>query len=74
MTITLKKVSCGTEMGVVQEGIPDMIPLESCYLGWQESLILLRNPSKRKSLLRRPRLNFPFCCCIIMRTITVSAS
>ena len=41
VTITLKKVSCGTEMTVVQEGIPDVIPPESCYLGWQESLILL---------------------------------
>ena len=41
VTITLKKVSCGTEMMVVQEGIPDVIPVESCYLGWQESLILL---------------------------------
>jgi len=41
VTITLKKVSCGTETTVVQEGIPDVIPLESCYLGWQESLILL---------------------------------
>lgn len=38
VTVTLKGVSCGTEMTIVQEGIPDMIPLESCYLGWQESL------------------------------------
>ena len=37
-TITLKKVSCGTEITAVQEGIPAMIPVESCYLGWQESL------------------------------------
>ena len=41
VSITLKKVSCGTEMTVVQEGIPEVIPVESCYLGWQESLILL---------------------------------
>jgi uncharacterized protein YndB with AHSA1/START domain len=41
VTITLKKVSCGTELNVVQEGIPDVIPPEACYLGWQESLILL---------------------------------
>jgi hypothetical protein len=34
-------VSCGTELGVVQEGIPDVIPAEACYLGWQESLVLL---------------------------------
>ena len=41
VTITLKQVSCGTEMTAVQEGIPEMIPVEACYLGWQESLILL---------------------------------
>jgi len=40
-TITLKKVSVGTELNIVQEGIPDVIPAEACYLGWQESLILL---------------------------------
>lgn len=40
-TISLKKVSCGTELSVVQEGIPDVIPTEACYLGWQESLALL---------------------------------
>ncbi|MGH7524313.1 MAG: SRPBCC family protein [Gemmatimonadales bacterium] len=40
-TITFKKVSVGTEMNVVQEGIPAAIPVEACYLGWQESLTLL---------------------------------
>ena len=40
-SITLKKVSCGTELNIVQEGVPDVIPAEMCYLGWQESLILL---------------------------------
>ena len=40
-TITLKKVSCGTELNVVQEGVPSAIPSEACYLGWQESLIQL---------------------------------
>ena len=40
-TITLKKVSCGTEVNIVQEGVPPAIPAEACYLGWQESLILL---------------------------------
>lgn len=40
--VTLKKVSCGTEVNIVQEGVPDVIPAEACYLGWQESLILLR--------------------------------
>ncbi len=39
--VTLKKVSCGTELNVVQEGIPEVIPAEACYLGWQESLTLL---------------------------------
>jgi uncharacterized protein YndB with AHSA1/START domain len=38
VTVTLKAVSCGTEMSVVQEGIPDVIPPEMCYLGWQDSL------------------------------------
>jgi uncharacterized protein YndB with AHSA1/START domain len=42
-TINLRKVSCGTELNVVQEGIPEMIPVEACYLGWQESLSLLAN-------------------------------
>jgi uncharacterized protein YndB with AHSA1/START domain len=40
-TVTLKKVSCGTELHIVQEGIPEAIPVEACYLGWQESLTLL---------------------------------
>ena len=40
-TITLKKVSCGTELSIVQEGLPDVIPPEACCLGWQESLALL---------------------------------
>lgn len=38
VTVTLKQVSVGTEIEIVQEGIPDAIPLEACYLGWQESL------------------------------------
>ena len=40
-TIVLKQVSCGTEVEIVQQGIPEMIPTEACYLGWQESLTLL---------------------------------
>jgi len=40
-TVVLKQVSCGTELNVVQEGIPAIIPPEGCYLGWQESLTLL---------------------------------
>lgn len=41
VTISLKQVLCGTELNIVQEGIPEMIPVEMCYLGWQESLTLL---------------------------------
>lgn len=40
-TINLQQVSCGTEVSIVQEGIPAVIPAEACYLGWQESLLLL---------------------------------
>lgn len=40
-TVTLKPVSCGTDLSVVQEGVPEAIPLEMCYLGWQESLAQL---------------------------------
>ena len=40
-TISLRAVFCGTEIDVVQEGIPEMIPAEACYMGWQESLLLL---------------------------------
>jgi uncharacterized protein YndB with AHSA1/START domain len=40
-TVSLKPVSCGTEVSIVQSGIPDVIPAEACYLGWQESLVLL---------------------------------
>jgi uncharacterized protein YndB with AHSA1/START domain len=40
-TVTLKQVFCGAELNVIQEGIPESIPAEACYLGWQESLALL---------------------------------
>jgi hypothetical protein len=40
-TITLRQVSCGTELQVVQEGVPEVIPVEACHLGWQESLAQL---------------------------------
>lgn len=40
-TVSLKAVSCGTEMTIVQDGIPETIPVEMCYLGWQDSLVLL---------------------------------
>ena len=42
VTITLKKVLVGTEIHITQEGIPEVIPVEACYLGWQESLSLLK--------------------------------
>jgi uncharacterized protein YndB with AHSA1/START domain len=41
VTTTFKKVSVGTELNIVQEGVPEVIPPEACYLGWQESLVLL---------------------------------
>lgn len=41
VTVTLKKVTCGTEISIVQEGIPEVIPVEMCYLGWQESIAQL---------------------------------
>lgn len=40
-TVSLREVFCGVELNVVQEGIPEVIPAEACYLGWQESLVLL---------------------------------
>ncbi|HET8711003.1 MAG TPA: SRPBCC domain-containing protein, partial [Spongiibacteraceae bacterium] len=40
-TVTLKAVPSGTEIDIVQEGIPEMIPLDGCYIGWQQSLTLL---------------------------------
>jgi uncharacterized protein YndB with AHSA1/START domain len=41
VTVTLKQVSCGTELSIVQEGVPDVIPADACYVGWGESLTLL---------------------------------
>jgi uncharacterized protein YndB with AHSA1/START domain len=41
VTVNIKNVSCGTELNITQEGVPDVIPPEACYLGWQESLTLL---------------------------------
>jgi uncharacterized protein YndB with AHSA1/START domain len=41
VTVSLRQVSCGTEVSITQEGVPDVIPAEACYLGWQESLALL---------------------------------
>ena len=49
VTVTLKKVSCGTELNVEQAGIPDAIPAEACYLGWQESLMQLPNLVDRET-------------------------
>lgn len=50
VTVTLKHVSVGTEMNIVQEGIPDAIPAEACYLGWQSSL-------RNLALLVEPEIN-----------------
>ena len=41
VTVSLKEVSCGTDLSIVQEGLPPVIPLEMCYLGWQDSLLQL---------------------------------
>jgi hypothetical protein len=41
IAVSLTRVSCGTELNIMQAGIPSVIPLEACYLGWQESLALL---------------------------------
>ena len=43
VTVTFRKVSVGTEMNIVQEGLPDVIPVGACYLGWQQSLQNLAN-------------------------------
>ena len=43
VSVSLKAVTCGTELSIVQEGIPEAIPVEMCYLGWQESLGQLAN-------------------------------
>jgi uncharacterized protein YndB with AHSA1/START domain len=43
VTVTLRQVSVGTEVNIVQEGLPDVIPVEACYLGWQQSLANLAN-------------------------------
>lgn len=50
MTVTLKPVSVGTEVSITQEGLPDVIPVEACYLGWQESL-------KNLARLAEPEIN-----------------
>src|SRR4030095_3381655 len=57
-TITLKKVSCGTELNVVQEGVPGVIPAEACDRGWEESLILLSKlvEADIPDLTREPQL------------------
>jgi len=50
VTVTLKKVSVGTDLAIVQEGIPDVIPVEACYLGWQDSL-------RNLAMLVEPEIN-----------------
>ena len=41
VTVSLKSVACGTDLNIIQQGIPEVIPVEMCYLGWQDSLVLL---------------------------------
>ena len=55
VTVTLKKVSVGTELNIVQEGLPDMIPPEACYLGWQELLRNLASSWSPKSTNSHPQ-------------------
>ena len=55
MTVNLKTVWCGTELNIVQEGVPAVIPAEACYLGWQESLAFLRRLSKPKYPSNKPK-------------------
>ena len=43
VTIDIKKVTCGTEINIVQEGVPAVIPADACYLGWEDSLVQLKN-------------------------------
>ena len=50
VTVSLKAVSCGTEINIEQEGVPDVIPTEACYLGWQDSL-------QKLALLVQPEIN-----------------
>lgn len=50
VTVTLKSVSVGTEMNIIQEGLPDVIPVEACYLGWQDSL-------RNLAMLVEPEIN-----------------
>jgi len=55
-TITLKQVSCGTELNIVQEGIPEVIPAEACYLGWQESSRCWHSWSRLRFRIKRARM------------------
>src|ERR1017187_1497840 len=62
VTVTLKTVACGTELNIEQEGIPDVIPPEMCYLGWQESLVLLAKLVKAEIDRKSTRLNSSHRC------------
>jgi len=69
-TITLKQVFCGTELSIRQEGVPAVIPAEACYLGWQESLILLAKlveaeiPDQPGRAVLKPRRGALFQICM----------
>jgi uncharacterized protein YndB with AHSA1/START domain len=53
VTVTLRPVSVGTDLDIIQEGLPDMIPVETCYLGWQDSLQNLADLSSQTSIAER---------------------
>src|ERR1017187_5712050 len=62
VTVTPKKVACGTDVSIGQEGMPDVIPPEMCYLGWQESLVLLAKLVKAEIDRKSTRLNSSHRC------------
>lgn len=66
MTVTLREVSCGPEVNITQEGLPDAIPPEHCYLGWQESLDLLAKMVEPESPTVLDR------SCLLRRSLSVA--
>jgi uncharacterized protein YndB with AHSA1/START domain len=65
-TIVIKQVPVGVELSITQEGLPEMIPLEACYLGWQESLTLLAQLVEAETIATKPGVHdarlWPGCC------------
>src|SRR3712207_9496163 len=60
VTVRLKKVSVGTEVEIVQAGVPDVIPPEACYLGWQESLRNLARLDRKSTRLNSSHANISY--------------